>query len=131
MLQEDAVRSAQIYLDYLIAHKDEGLGMVRARVRGIQGSLLSEEMVLFVDRVLRSAENLVLRVGGTVYENTPEQMYFRIVSVNRRKVVMAPSPEVAEHISCFFRGHAADCPGASCVGDLGKCEGAQAEGQSE
>lgn len=102
MLQEDAVRSAQIYLDYLIAHKDEGLGMVRARVRGIQGSLLSEEMVLFVDRVLRSAENLVLRVGGTVYENTPEQMYFRIVSVNRRKVVMAPSPEVAEHISSAF-----------------------------
>ena len=27
MLQDEAVRNAQIYLDYLIAHKDEGLGM--------------------------------------------------------------------------------------------------------
>ena len=40
MLQDEAVRSAQIYLDYLLAHRAEGLGLVRARVRSVQSSLL-------------------------------------------------------------------------------------------
>ena len=35
MLKEAAVRSAQIYLEYLQEHRDEGMGMVRARVRGM------------------------------------------------------------------------------------------------
>ena len=56
MLKDEVVRSAKLYLDYLIAHKDEGLGMVRARVRGIQGSLLSGETMLFTDRIIRSAD---------------------------------------------------------------------------
>ncbi len=102
MLQDEAVRSAQIYLDYLTAHKDEGLGMVRARVRGIQSSLLSAEMVLTMDRVIRSGDGLVLRVGGTVYENVVENEHYRILSINRRKVVIEPSEEVAAHIEGAF-----------------------------
>lgn len=98
MLQDEAVRSARIYLDYLIAHKDEGLGMVRARIRGMQGSLLDGEMMLITDRVIRSADGLVVRVGDTLYENTAEEEFFRILSVNRRKVMISPSPELAEHM---------------------------------
>ena len=98
MLQDETIRSAQIYLDYLIAHRDDGLGLVRARVRGIQGSLLSEEMILLTDRVMRFVDALVIRVGGTLYENSSEIIHFRVVSNARRKVVIAPSPEMAEHM---------------------------------
>ena len=98
MLQDEAVRSAKIYLDYLIAHKDEGLGMVRARVRSVQGSLLDGEMMLFTDRVIRSAEGLVIRVGGTVYENSDQEEYFKVLSISRRKVLIAPTEELAAHI---------------------------------
>lgn len=98
MLKDDAVRSAQIYLDYLVAHRDEGLGLVRARVRSVQGSLLDGEMALFTDRVIRSGEGLVVRIGGTVYENTANVTHFRVMSIARRKVTIAPSPELAEHI---------------------------------
>lgn len=98
MLKDDAVRSAQIYLDYLVAHRDEGLGLVRARVRSVQGSLLDGEMVLFTDRVIRSAEGLVVRVGGTLYENSANVTHFRVMSIARRKVTITPSQELAEHI---------------------------------
>ncbi len=98
MLQNEAVRSAQIYLDYLIAHRDEGLGLVRARVRGIQGSLMSGEMMLITDRVLRFVDALVVRIGGTVYENNQGKNHFRILSHDRRKIVIAPSEELAAHI---------------------------------
>ena len=98
MLQDEAVRSAQIYLDYLLAHKDEGLGMVRARVRSIQSSLLDGEMMLFTDRVIRSAEGLIIRVGGTVYENSDQEEYFRVLSIYRRNVLIAPTEELAAHI---------------------------------
>lgn len=102
MLQDEAVRSAQIYLDYLLAHREEGLGLVRARVRSVQSSLLFGEMVLLVDRVMRSAEGLVMRVGGTLYENIGNQEYFRVLSLDRRKVVIEPSPELAEHIDAAW-----------------------------
>ena len=100
MLKDDAVRSAQIYLDYLVAHRDEGLGLVRARVRNVQGSLLDGELVLFTDRVIRSAEGLAVRIGGTLYENENigGTVHFRVLSIARRKVTIAPSPELAEHI---------------------------------
>ena len=104
MLKDEAVRSAKLYLDYLIAHKDEGLGMVRARVRGIQGSLLSGETMLFTDRIIRSAEGLVMRIGGTVYENTSEKEHFRILSIARRKVLIEPSPELAVHMESAWAG---------------------------
>ena len=78
MLQDEAIRSAQIYLDYLIAHKDEGLGMVRARVRSAQRSMLSGEMELTTDRVIKSGEEFVLRIGSTTYENSEEEEYEKI-----------------------------------------------------
>ena len=98
MLKEEAIRSAQIYLDYLTAHRDEGMGMVRARVRGIQGSLLSGEMVLFTDRVIRSGDGLAMRIGGTLYENSSDVTHFRVLSIARRKVTIEPSTELAEHM---------------------------------
>lgn len=98
MLQDEAVRSAEIYLDYLIEHKDEGLGMVRAQVRSVQSSLLGGEMLLFTDRVMRSAEGLVIRIGGTVYENSDQEEHFKVLSVSRRKVLIAPKEELAAHI---------------------------------
>lgn len=105
MLQDEAVRSAQIYLDYLNAHKDEGLGMVRARVRSIQGSLISGEMELTTDRVIKSGEDLVLRIGGTTYENTDEEEYYRILSINRRRVLISATAEVAEEIEAAVGGN--------------------------
>ena len=36
MLQDEAAQSRKIYFDYLTSHKDEGLGMVRARVKRIE-----------------------------------------------------------------------------------------------
>ena len=104
MLQNEAVRSAQIYLDYLNAHKDEGLGMVRARVRSVQGSLLSGEMMLVTDRVIRSGDGLVLRIGDTVYENTQEMEYYKIQSIHKRRVVIEPCEEVASRIESAFEG---------------------------
>ena len=99
MLQAEAMRSAQIYLEYLLAHREEGLGVVRANVRGIQGSLLSSgELVLFTDTVMRSADGVVMRVGGTVYQNTSKKTHFSVQSISRRKVTIVPSPELAEHI---------------------------------
>lgn len=105
MLKEDAVRSAQIYLEYLQEHREEGLGMIRARVRSMQGSLLGGEVVLFTDRVMRSVDGLVIRIGGTLYENTSELEHFRVLSVNRRKVTIAPSPEMAEHMDSAWENH--------------------------
>jgi len=102
MLKDEAVRSAKIYLEYLIAHKDEGLGRVRARVRGMQGSLLDGEIMLITDRIIRSAEGLVMRIGGTVYENTAEKEAFRVMSITRRKVMIAPSEEVAAHMEAAW-----------------------------
>ena len=104
MLQDEAVRSAQIYLDYLNAHKDEGLGMIRARVRSIQGSLLSGEMVLVTDRAIRSGDSLVLRIGETVYENTQDKEYYKILSIHKRKVVIEPCEEVASRIGSALDG---------------------------
>ena len=99
MLQTEAMRSAQIYLDYLLAHRDAGLGVVRANVIGIQGSLLSYgELVLFTDMVMRSADGVVMRVGGTVYQNTSKKIHFRVQSIARRKVTIVPSQELSEHI---------------------------------
>lgn len=103
MLKDDAVRSAQIYLDFLTAHREEGLGLVRARIRGIQSSLLGGEMVLFTDRVIRSGEGLVMRVGGTLYENIGDQICFRLISIARRKVTVAPSQELAEHMESAWQ----------------------------
>ncbi len=105
MLQDEVVRSAQIYLDYLNAHKDEGLGMVRARVRSIQGSLLSGEMMLVTDRIIRSGDGLVLRIGETVYENTQDEEFFKIQSIHKRRVVIEPCEEVAAHIEAAFDIH--------------------------
>ncbi len=102
MLQDEAIRSAKIYLDYLNAHKDEGLGMVRARVRSIQGSLLSGEMMLVTDRIIRSGDGLVLRIGETVYENTQETEFYKILSIHKRRVIIEPSNEVAAHIEFAF-----------------------------
>lgn len=98
MLQDEAIRSAQIYLDYLIAHKDEGLGMVRARVRSAQRSMLSGEMELTTDRVIKSGEEFVLRIGSTTYENSEEEEYYRVLSINRRKVLIEPTPDIADEI---------------------------------
>lgn len=105
MLKEDAVRSAQIYLEYLQERREEGLGMIRARVRSMQGSLLGGEVVLFTDRVLRSVEGLVIRIGGTLYENTFEGEHFKVLSANRRKVTLIPSPEMAEHMNSAWENH--------------------------
>ena len=104
MLQDEAVRSAQIYLDYLNAHKDDGLGMVRARVKSIQSSLLSKEIVMTMDRIIKSADGLVLRIGERTYENSQDEEFFRILSISKRKVVMEPSPEVAVEIEAAFDG---------------------------
>ena len=98
MLQDEAVRSAQIYLDYLNAHKDEGLGMVRARVRSVQRSMLSGEMELTTDRVIKSGEEFVLRIGSVTYENSEEEEYYRVLSINRRKVLIEAVPDVADDI---------------------------------
>ena len=98
MLQEDAVRSARIYLDYLLSHRDEGAGVVRARVRSIQSSLLDGEMVLTCDRELRMVDEIALRVGGKLYENSEEEILFRVCSHEKKTVTIVPCPELAEHI---------------------------------
>lgn len=97
-LQQDAVRSAEIYLNYLNAHKTEGKGMFSAQVRSVQGTLLDTDLVLNLDRRMRSADGMMIRIGGTVYENTEGATYFFVQSHDKRKVVISPMPELAEHI---------------------------------
>lgn len=99
MLKEECIQSAQFYLDYLEAHKDEGCGIVRATVKNIIGSMLDDkEITLFTDRVIRSGEGLAIRIGGTLYENTPELVYFKVLSINRKKIVIEPSADLAEYM---------------------------------
>ncbi len=99
MLQDDAVRSAGIYLDYLLAHRNEGAGIVRARVRSVQGNLLGEEVVLSCDRELRMVDELALRVGSVLYENSEEAVFFRILSCEKKKATVLPCDEVREALS--------------------------------
>jgi len=98
MLQEDAIRSAGIYLDYLLTHRNEGAGIVRVRVRSIQGSLLDGEMSLTCDRELRLVDDIALRVGGKLYENSDDGILFRVVSHNKKTVTIVPCPALAEHL---------------------------------
>ncbi len=98
MLQDDAVRSAGIYLDYLLTHREEGTGIVRARVRSVQGSLLDGELVLACDRELRMVDDIALRVGGKLYENSDEEVVFRVLSHEKKKVTIFPCDELREHI---------------------------------
>ena len=98
MLQEDAVRSAGIYLDYLLAHRNEGAGIVRVRVRSIQGSLLDGEMVLTCERELRMVDEIALRVGGKLYENSNDQILFRVCGYSKKTLSIVPCPALAEHL---------------------------------
>ena len=98
-LQEDCIRSAEIYLKYLEENREGGKGMLRAQVRSVQTTLLDSNLEMLLDREIRGAEMLTLRIGGTVYENTEEQKHYVVQSADRRKITITPSPEVAEHIS--------------------------------
>lgn len=98
MLQDDAVRSAGIYLDYLLTHREEGAGIVRARVRSVQGSLLDGELVLACDRELRMVDDVALRVGGKLYENSNDEIVFRVLSHEKKKVTVFPCDELREHM---------------------------------
>ena len=98
MLQDEAIRSAGIYLDYLLTHRNEGAGIVRVRVRSIQGSLLDGEMSLTCDRELRLVDDIALRVGGKLYENSDDGILFRVVSHNKKTVTIVPCPALAEHL---------------------------------
>ena len=97
-LQEDCIRSAEIYLKYLEENRDTGKGMLRAQVRSVQNTLMDTNLVMYTDREIRGAEALTLRIGGTVYENTEGHTSYVVQSIDRRKVTITPSPEVAEHI---------------------------------
>ena len=96
-LREDCVRASEIYLNYLEENREAGKGMLRSMVRSVQGSLLDSSLVLLVDREIRNAEGITIRVGGTVYENDDENKHFMVQSVDRRRVTITPSPELAEH----------------------------------
>lgn len=98
MLQKDAVRCSGIYLDYLLTHRKEGAGMVRLRVRSIQDNLFEGEMTLTADREVRMVDDIAIRVGDTLFENTPDQECFVIQSHNRKRVTIIPSPELAERL---------------------------------
>ena len=98
MLQDDAVRSAGIYLDYLLAHRDEGAGIVRARVRSMQGNLLDAEVVLSCDRELRMVDDISIRVGGVLYENSDDEVFFRVLSHEKKKVTIVPCSELREQL---------------------------------
>ena len=98
MLQDDAVRSAGIYLDYLLAHRDEGAGIVRARVRSMQGNLLDAEVVLSCDRELRMVDDISIRVGGALYENSDDEVFFRVLSHEKKKVTIVPCTELREQL---------------------------------
>ena len=98
-LQADCIRSAEIYLKYLEENRDTGKGMLRARVRSVQGTLLDSNLVLLTDREIRNGDGLVLRIGGTVYENVEGHISFVVQSVDKKRIVITPSPELAEHIN--------------------------------
>ncbi len=97
-LQEDCIRSAEIYLKYLEENRETGSGMLRAQVRSVQNTLLDTNLVMQVDREIRNADSITLRIGGTVYENLEGHTSFVIQSIDKRRITITPSPEVAEHI---------------------------------
>jgi hypothetical protein len=98
-LQEDMVRSADLYLKYLVDHRKDGKGMFSAQVIGIQNTLLDTDIALITDRKIRNADGITIRIGGTVYENNSEKIHYYIRSVDRRRLVISPMPELEEHIS--------------------------------
>ena len=97
-LQEDCIRSAEIYLKYLEENRETGSGMLRAQVRSVQNTLLDTNLVMQVDREIRNADSITLRIGGTVYENLEGHTSFVIQSIDKRRITITPSSEVAEHI---------------------------------
>lgn len=97
-LQEDCIQAAELYLKYLTENKEAGKGMLRLKVLQIQGNLLDSSLVLVVDRKIRYAEEITLRVGGTVYENTETQVFFRVLSAEKRRIIISPVTELAEHM---------------------------------
>ena len=103
MLQDDAVRSAKMYLDYLTAHRDAGAGIVRYRVRSIQRSLLDGEMILFVDREIRLVDEIAIRVGAELFEHDPEEGEFYIQGHEKKSLTIYPSPELAEKLDTAFQ----------------------------
>lgn len=105
MLREEAILSSQIYLNYLIEHREEGLGLVRARVRGIQGSFLDDRIVLITDRIIKSSEGIIIRINDVTYENTQEKRCFAIISISKRKVTIEPNDDLKEEIeSAWTKG---------------------------
>ena len=97
-LQQDCVQSAQLLLDYMLAHKNEGKGMFSAQVRSVQGTLLNTDLVLNIDRKIRSGDGIMIRIGGTIYENKEGMTCFLVQSAEKRQVVISPMPELAAHI---------------------------------
>ena len=98
-LQEDMVRSADLYLKYLVDHRKDGKGMFSAQVIGIQNTLLDTDIALITDRKIRNADGITIRIGSTVYENSGEKIYYYVRSVDRRKLVISPMPELEEQLS--------------------------------
>lgn len=98
-LQEDCVRSCGIYLNYLDENRGTGKGLLRARVRGIQRSLLDGSLLLLTDREIRSGDGMMLRIGDEVWENTDDGPSFVVESADRRRIVLTPSAELSERLA--------------------------------
>ena len=97
-LQQDAIRSTELYLKYLEQHRNDGKGMFSAQVRSVQGTLLNTDLVLNIDRKIRNGEGIMIRIGGTIYENKEACAHFLVQSAEKRQVVISPMPELATHI---------------------------------
>jgi len=98
-LQEDMVRSAELYYQYLVEHRNDGKGVFSAQVIGIQNTMLDTDIALITDRKIRNADGLTIRIGSTVYENSSEKIHYYIRSIDKRKLVISPMPELEAHIS--------------------------------
>ena len=98
-LQKDCIRSCEIYLKYLEENRENGKGLLRAQVRSSQASLLDSSVTLQLDREIRGADGIKLRIGGAVYENTEDQTLFLVQSVDRRRISLIPSPELTERLA--------------------------------
>lgn len=98
-LQEDMIRSAELYFKYLVDHRKDGKGMFSAQVIGIQNTLLDTDIALITDRKIRNADGITIRIGGTVYENSSEKIHYYIRSVDNRKLIISPMQELEEHFA--------------------------------
>lgn len=93
-LRQTAIESADVCLKYYANHPEDAI--FRTGIRSMVSTLFDGEIVLTLEKKLKSTENLTIRIGkNQSYTNDSENRYFKVSSLNQKKVTLT---EVSEEL---------------------------------